>query len=438
MVYKADAVPVGEDQAPHIELTREVVRRFNNFYGPVFPEPKTLLTATPRIPGHRRAQDVEVVRQRHLPEGPAGGGAREAEADGHRPRAQAAHRPRQPRHLPGLRPAQGLLAGGDAGLGGAGLPHAPASAAWTARAGSPTTCSSGWQAIHARRPEYASRPDTVWDILKEGSRRAREVAARDHGRGAGGDEGEYRYRQRPAVRRAGDVRETSRPSAPAEPARGLRRGRRVLAARGRAAHPAPRVRRPARPAAVPDPQRTSIDIHDIPIAPITRQYMEYLDLMQRAEPRRGGRVHGDGGHAHPHQVEDAGAASTPPRPQGEEEGEDPREELVQRLLEFQRYKEAAGVLHQKAPDPRRHLDAARHRRARLRRRRRGDAGGRPLRPHQRLQGAAGAAQDAPRPRGGGRGQERRAAHGGAAGAAPRGRVAGVPGAVRQPRRPRPT
>jgi tryptophanyl-tRNA synthetase len=51
IVYKADAVPVGEDQAPHIELTREVVRRFNNFYGPVFPEPKTLLTAAPRTPG---------------------------------------------------------------------------------------------------------------------------------------------------------------------------------------------------------------------------------------------------------------------------------------------------------------------------------------------------------------------------------------------------
>src|SRR5262245_55955593 len=51
IVYKANAVPVGEDQAPHVELTREIVRRFNNFYGPVFPEPQTLLTATPRIPG---------------------------------------------------------------------------------------------------------------------------------------------------------------------------------------------------------------------------------------------------------------------------------------------------------------------------------------------------------------------------------------------------
>jgi tryptophanyl-tRNA synthetase len=51
MIYKADAVPVGEDQAPHVELAREVVRRFNHFYGPVFPEPKTLLTEVPSVPG---------------------------------------------------------------------------------------------------------------------------------------------------------------------------------------------------------------------------------------------------------------------------------------------------------------------------------------------------------------------------------------------------
>ena len=64
LIYKADAVPVGDDQAPHIELTREVARRFNHIYGPVFPEPKTLLTADPEHAGHGRAQDVEVVRQR--------------------------------------------------------------------------------------------------------------------------------------------------------------------------------------------------------------------------------------------------------------------------------------------------------------------------------------------------------------------------------------
>ncbi len=51
LLYKADAVPVGKDQLPHIELTREVLRRFNSFYGQVFPEPEALLTQFPAIPG---------------------------------------------------------------------------------------------------------------------------------------------------------------------------------------------------------------------------------------------------------------------------------------------------------------------------------------------------------------------------------------------------
>lgn len=42
--YKADYVPVGKDQSAHIELTREIVRRFNNFYGDIFPEPQALHT----------------------------------------------------------------------------------------------------------------------------------------------------------------------------------------------------------------------------------------------------------------------------------------------------------------------------------------------------------------------------------------------------------
>jgi tryptophanyl-tRNA synthetase len=51
LLYKADAVPVGKDQLPHIELTREVARRFNNLYGNVFPEPESLLSEFPAIPG---------------------------------------------------------------------------------------------------------------------------------------------------------------------------------------------------------------------------------------------------------------------------------------------------------------------------------------------------------------------------------------------------
>lgn len=64
LMYRADFVPVGEDQVPHVELTREVARRFNQFYprklGPgardlqrdlVFPEPKPLLTPAAKLPG---------------------------------------------------------------------------------------------------------------------------------------------------------------------------------------------------------------------------------------------------------------------------------------------------------------------------------------------------------------------------------------------------
>ena len=51
MMYKAHKVPVGVDQAPHVELTREIVRRFNQLYGPIFPEPEVLLTETQKLPG---------------------------------------------------------------------------------------------------------------------------------------------------------------------------------------------------------------------------------------------------------------------------------------------------------------------------------------------------------------------------------------------------
>ena len=54
LIYRAGVVPVGEDQVAHVELTREVARRFNSFYGsanPVFPEPQSLLTPAAKLPG---------------------------------------------------------------------------------------------------------------------------------------------------------------------------------------------------------------------------------------------------------------------------------------------------------------------------------------------------------------------------------------------------
>ena len=51
LIYKADYVPVGEDQVAHLEITRELARRFNFLYKPVFPEPQPLLTESKVLPG---------------------------------------------------------------------------------------------------------------------------------------------------------------------------------------------------------------------------------------------------------------------------------------------------------------------------------------------------------------------------------------------------
>ena len=176
IIYKADAVPVGEDQAPHIELTREVVRRFNNLYGQVFPEPKTLLTASPRIPGtdgRKMSKSYgnfvllkdppQVVREKIRPM--VTDPARKRRID-----------PGNPDICPvfdlhkafSTRETQEWAAQGcrTAGIGcldckGRLIDH----------------LLHRLEQIHARRPEYASRPDTVWDILAEGAGRARAAAA---------------------------------------------------------------------------------------------------------------------------------------------------------------------------------------------------------------------------------------------------------------------
>lgn len=51
LIYKPSHVPVGQDQLPHLELTREITRRFNFLYGEYFPEPQAMLTQSPKLPG---------------------------------------------------------------------------------------------------------------------------------------------------------------------------------------------------------------------------------------------------------------------------------------------------------------------------------------------------------------------------------------------------
>ncbi|HKZ33287.1 MAG TPA: tryptophan--tRNA ligase [Vicinamibacteria bacterium] len=175
IVYKANAVPVGEDQVPHIELAREIVRRFNNLYGEVFPEPQTLLTEAKRIPGtDGRKMSKSYGNAIYLKDDP------ETLKQKLRPMlTDPARKRRTDPGDPGLCPVFDLHR--------AFSPQATrewaANGCRTAGIGC-LDCKAKLSehmleklaVVHARRPELAARPDTVWDILIEGSERARAVA----------------------------------------------------------------------------------------------------------------------------------------------------------------------------------------------------------------------------------------------------------------------
>ena len=175
IIYKADAVPVGEDQAPHIEIAREIVRRFNNLYGDVFPEPQTLLTESKRIPGtDGRKMSKSYGNAIYLKDEP------EAVKQKLRPMlTDPARKRRTDPGDPDICPVFDLHRA-----------FSPAETREWAAAGCRTAgigcldCKAKLAehmlerlaGVHSRRPEFAKRPDTVWDVLIEGSRKAREVA----------------------------------------------------------------------------------------------------------------------------------------------------------------------------------------------------------------------------------------------------------------------
>lgn len=66
ILYKANTVPVGEDQLPHLELAREIVRRFNNIFGETFPEPHARLTPFARVLGLDGAQKMSKSLNNHI------------------------------------------------------------------------------------------------------------------------------------------------------------------------------------------------------------------------------------------------------------------------------------------------------------------------------------------------------------------------------------
>ena len=90
IIYNAQYVPVGEDQVPHLELSREIVRRFHNFYGELFVEPQPLLTTFSRLPGLDNRKMSQELRQHDRPVGRCRDGAEEGDADVHGSRSASA------------------------------------------------------------------------------------------------------------------------------------------------------------------------------------------------------------------------------------------------------------------------------------------------------------------------------------------------------------
>ncbi len=175
LMYKPVWVPVGVDQVPHIELTREVARRFNHAFAEVFPEPQAKLTEIPKVPGtDGRKMSKSYGNAIYLsdPEADIRAKVRPMVTDPARKR-------RSDPGNPDVCPVFDLHK----------IFTPPADREWAA-----TGCRTAGigcldckarlldhmlpalAPIRERREKYAERPDEIIDVLKDGSARAREVA----------------------------------------------------------------------------------------------------------------------------------------------------------------------------------------------------------------------------------------------------------------------
>jgi len=175
LAYRAHAVPVGKDQAPHIELSREIARRFNSLYRPIFPEPETLLNECPVLPGiDGRKMSKSYGNTIFLSDG-----AEEIRAKVMQmftdPQKIYRGDPGRPETCPvfayqkayGPKDVEWARAGCESGELGC-VEHKQKLAAQMIEALAP---------IRQKRAELLQRPEYVWKVLEEGSRKAVEVTS---------------------------------------------------------------------------------------------------------------------------------------------------------------------------------------------------------------------------------------------------------------------
>ncbi|MBI3450478.1 MAG: tryptophan--tRNA ligase [Acidobacteria bacterium] len=176
VLYAADFVPVGEDQLPHIELTREIVRRFNQLYGPVLVEPAARTTRIARLPGtDGRKMSKSYGNSIDLSDSPEAMTAKISKMMTDPARARR-YDPGNPDVCPvfALHRAftpETRLAEIDAGCRSAALGCVDCKADLAAR------LRERFEPFHERRREILKSPDTVRDVLADGAKRARAVAS---------------------------------------------------------------------------------------------------------------------------------------------------------------------------------------------------------------------------------------------------------------------
>ncbi|MCH8351595.1 MAG: tryptophan--tRNA ligase [Chloroflexi bacterium] len=176
ILYKADTVPVGQDQVPHLELAREIVRRFNNRYGDTFPEPQAKLTEDPLIVGLDGRQKMSKSLDNHLEL------AATPEETARRVMTAFTDPQRITRDIPG-RPEVCNVYSLHKILSPANEVSAVYDECTTAQRGCvdckrhlASSINNYLEELRERRREYQQRPDYVRDVLADGANRARAIA----------------------------------------------------------------------------------------------------------------------------------------------------------------------------------------------------------------------------------------------------------------------
>ena len=188
LVYRGNFVPVGEDQVPHVELTREVARRFNQFYPRkvrhgdrdpgrefVFPEPQPLLTPTPKLPGTDGRKMSKSYGNTILLSEPEASFRQKLKTMVTDPARIRRSDPGDPDKCPvgdlhKIFSSEETMAKVYEGCRSAGIGCIECKG-WAA--------DSLWQVLgpmQERRGKYEADPRLAWDVLEEGSKKARAIA----------------------------------------------------------------------------------------------------------------------------------------------------------------------------------------------------------------------------------------------------------------------